>query len=80
MLSQPGTPLVLTCVSAAFPDWAESLSWSPLWGTTDLRLTMDDSLAREGCSARSCMLSGLDNPVLRAGTRVARQLRGTDLP
>ena len=29
---QPGTPLVLTCVSVAFPDRAESLSlsWSPL--------------------------------------------------
>jgi hypothetical protein len=29
---QPGTPLVLTCVPAAFPDRAESLSlsWRPL--------------------------------------------------
>ena len=29
---QPGTPLVLTCIPAAFPDRAESLSlnWSPL--------------------------------------------------
>ena len=29
---QPGTPSVLTCIPAAFPDRAESLSlsWSPL--------------------------------------------------
>ena len=32
MLFQPGTPLVLTCLPAAFPDRAKSLSlsWSPL--------------------------------------------------
>jgi len=65
MLFQPGAPLILTFVPAAFRT-GRSLVYKlePVTGTADLLLTVGRLPERQDSSGHSYMSSGLDIPVL----------------